>query len=51
MHVVKLFTNPPRPYPYVLINVIRPKFSPEKYGAIIRTETLDAFISDKKEGC
>jgi glycosyltransferase involved in cell wall biosynthesis len=32
MHVVKLFTNPPRPYPYVLINVMRPKFSPLRHA-------------------
>jgi len=32
MHVVKLFTSPPRPYPYVLINVIHPKFSLLRYA-------------------
>jgi hypothetical protein len=32
MHRVKMFTTPPRPYPYVLINVMRPKFSPLRYA-------------------
>jgi hypothetical protein len=27
MHTVKLFTSPPRPYPYILLNAIHPKFS------------------------
>jgi len=26
-HIVKFFTTPPRPYPYILINVIHPSFS------------------------
>jgi hypothetical protein len=30
--MVKMFTTPPRPYPYVLINVMRPKFSPLRYA-------------------
>jgi len=32
MHQVKMFTTPPRPYPYVLINVMHPKFSPLRYA-------------------
>ncbi|RSN73364.1 hypothetical protein [Candidatus Methanodesulfokora washburnensis] len=32
MHTVKLFTSPPRPYPYILINVIHPRFSFLKYA-------------------
>ncbi|RSN78301.1 hypothetical protein, partial [Candidatus Methanodesulfokora washburnensis] len=32
MHTVKLFTSPPRPYPYILINVMHPKFSLLKYA-------------------
>jgi hypothetical protein len=32
MHRVKMFTNPPVPYPYVLINVMHPRFSPLKYA-------------------
>lgn len=32
MHVVKFFTTPPRPYPYVLINAIRPVFSAVRYA-------------------
>jgi len=27
-----MFTTPPRPYPYVLINVMHPKFSPLRYA-------------------
>jgi hypothetical protein len=27
-----MFTTPPKPYPYVLINVMHPKFSPLKYA-------------------
>jgi hypothetical protein len=30
--LLKLFTNPPRPYPYILINVLKPKFSFLKYA-------------------
>jgi len=32
MHQVKMFTTPPKPYPYVLINVMHPKFSPLRYA-------------------
>ena len=32
MHIVKFFTSPPEPYPYILINVIHPKFSFLEYA-------------------
>jgi hypothetical protein len=32
MEKVKFFTTPPRPYPYVLINVIKPKYAPLRHA-------------------